>query len=790
MKVSLRWLQEFIDLPTDDPDQLAEVFASLGHEVEGVERIEAPFTGVVVGTVEHVEPHPNADRLRYCRVQVGDGTVHDVVCGAWNFEEGAVVPVSLPGAKLANGLEVGLRTIRGIQSFGMICSEVELGIGEDAEGILVLDDQAAAPGTDFATLLPYPDVVFDLSITPNRPDAMSIHGIARDLGAYFGIPVTVPPTDVTESEPESDVVVEIEDPQGAPRYVGREVRDVSVGRSPLWMRLRLRDAGVRPISNIVDITNYVLLELGQPLHGFDLEKVVDHRVVVRRARAEEHLRTLDGVDRALSEEDLVIADPDGPIAIAGVMGGEASEVGEDTRRVLIEAAHFDPASVLYTAKRHGLRTEASARFERGVDPALPPLAANRAARLMAELAGGTVVAPLVDEYPNPHQPVRVEFPVSEVARLTGVSLAADEVASILTRLGFGVSGDEVLTCVVPSFRPDVSRPADLVEEVARLYGYDKIPERIRVGTGEGFSAEDRLLRRVAAALTGMGIFEATTLSFTSESAVRQMGHEGGVIEVRNPLRDDQSVLRPTLLPGLLDAVRFNLGYGAKRVALFETGRVFLNRPADDDPRVPAQPLRLGIVVLGPLQPSGPDSDVFVATAILRALAEHLGIPIRLEQSERLPMHPGRGATVVSDDTPIGIVGELHPSIGKTYGIGDRCAILELDLEPLLGRRGWRQFEEPSSFPPVVIDLAFDLAESVPYESLEQVVFEAGGEPLESARLFDVFQGPPLEPGRRSLAVQIVLRAHDRTLTTEDAVRIRERIVAAVADRLGGRLRGA
>lgn len=789
MRVSLRWLKEFIDLPTDDPAELAEVFASLGHEVEGVEHLEAPFSGVVVGKVEHVEPHPNADRLRFCRVRVGDGT-HDVVCGAWNFEAGAVVPVSLPGATLANGMEVGLRAIRGIESFGMICSEGELGIGDDAEGILVLEDDTVAPGTDFAELLPYPDVVFDLSITPNRPDAMSIHGIARDLGAYYRLPVRMPPTEVTEAGPGSDVVVEIDDPDGAPRYVGREVRQVAVGRSPLWMRLRLRDAGVRPISNIVDITNYVLLELGQPLHGFDLDKVADHTVIVRRARPGEHLRTLDGVERELTEEDLVIADPSGPIAIAGVMGGESSEVGDGTSRVLIEAAHFDPPSVLFTAKRHGLRTEASARFERGVDPELPPIAADRAARLMSEIAGGLVAAPLVDAYPKPYQPVHISFPISEVSRLTGVELPAGEVVDILSRLGFEVSGGDVLDVVAPSFRPDVTRPADLVEEVARLYGYDKIPERVRVGTGAGFSPDDRLLRRIGSVLTGMGIHEAATLSFVAEEDLRRMGHDGGVVRVRNPLRDDQAVLRPTLLPGLLEAVRFNVGYGAKRVALFETGRVFLDRPDDDDPRIPAQPQRLGVLVLGPLASDGPDSNVFLATAILRGLGDALGVSFTLQQGEQLPMHPGRGGQVRLDDNEVGIVGELHPSIGKAYGLSGRCAIIEIDLERLIGRPGWRQFKEPSSFPPVVMDLAFDVADAVPFDALDHVLRETGGDALESVRLFDVFQGPPLEPGRRSLAVQIVLRAKDRTLTAEDAAAIRDRMVAAVAERLGGRLRGA
>ena len=375
MKVSLRWLADYLDIPTDDPEVLAEVFSSLGHEVEGYEILDIQFSGVIVGRVEAISPHPNADKLRLCRVTTG-GEPQDIVCGAWNFEAGAVVPVSVPGAVLVGGLEVGVRSLRGIESHGMICSAAELGLGDDHEGIMVLDPSIAI-GTEFADLVPLPDVVFDLSITPNRPDAMSLLGIARDLGAYYRIPFRSPESRLDETEPESQVKVTLEDPHGCPRYVGLEVRNVTVAPSPLWMQLRLRSAGVRPISNVVDITNYVLLEMGQPLHGFDLDNVSGEEIIVRRAEPGEQLRTLDGIDRELSEWDLVIADASGVVAFAGVMGGETSEVGDGTTRVLIEAAHFDPPSVMFTAKRHELRTEASSRFERGVDPNLPRRAATR-----------------------------------------------------------------------------------------------------------------------------------------------------------------------------------------------------------------------------------------------------------------------------------------------------------------------------------------------------------------------------------------------------------------------------
>jgi phenylalanyl-tRNA synthetase beta chain len=798
MKVSLRWLRDYVDVPTDDAGELAAVFSSLGHEVEGYEILDLEFSGVIVGRVEEVSAHPNADKLRLCRVSTG-GDPQDIVCGAWNFEAGAIVPVSVPGAVLAGGLEVGVRSLRGIESHGMICSAAELGLGDDHTGIMVLDP-AVEVGTDFAELVPLPDVVFDLSITPNRPDAMSMLGIARDIGAYYQLPVRTPETSPIESGPASEVSVTIEDSQGCPRYVGREVRNVTVAPGPLWMQLRLRAAGVRPINNIVDVTNYVLLETGQPLHGFDLDLVRGEEIIVRRASAGETLRTLDGVDRELSEWDLVIADAGGVVAFAGVMGGETSEVGDSTTRVLIEAAHFDAPSVMFTAKRHDMRTEASSRFERGVDPNLPGRAAARAAALMVELAGGEAVTGVQDNYPEVIEPWSVELPLQEIPRLLGIELDRETVIELLGRIGFESSGLDPLLVTVPTFRPDVRRPADLVEEVARIHGYDKIPETLPVGTGGGLTDEQVNERRLRNLLTGLGYSEAQSWSFVGAKDLENLGLAGDdlrrrAIAIRNPLRDLEPLLRTTLLPGLLKAARLNTSRGADRVALFEIGKVFLAEPSPLDARLPNQPERIAFLALGEFGPPGVKSDhqvadVYTATATWRVLVETLGISdALLRQASPAGFHPGRAADVLVGEVVIGSVGELHPAVVRSYGLEGRVAAGELALEPLVAHRSWWSFREPSNYPPVVFDLAFDLDKAVPSRALVEKVSESAGDWLESIRVFDEFTGPSLGEGRKSVAVQLWFRAPDQTLTNEEVAPHRDRIVKSVEGSLDAHLRG-
>lgn len=798
MKLSLRWLEEYVDIPTDDPLEIEGVLASLGHEVEGFEVLEVPFSKVVVGRVAEIEKHPNADRLRFCRVDLGDGALHDIVCGAWNFAAGDVVPVSVPGAVLAGGLEVGVRTIRGVTSHGMICSAAELGLGDDHSGIMVLDPDTPL-GADFAGFVPFPDVVYDISITPNRPDAMSVVGLAREFAAYYRTEVRMPEANPATVDRPSPVEVSIEDAKGCPRYVGWQVDGVKIAPSPVWMQQRLRTSAVRPINNVVDITNYVLLELGQPLHGFDLDEVADHKIVVRRAREGETLKTLDGVDRKLDVLDLMICDGGGIVAFAGIMGGEDSEVTEATTRVLIEAANFHPPSVMFSSKRHGLRTEASARFERGVDPNLPAFAAGRAAHLMVELAGGEALADVKDCYPSIIEPWTVDLEVGEVERILGVPFDRDTVVDLLSRFRMDVEGDSPLRVTIPTNRPDLTRPADLIEEIARLHGYDKFPETLPSGPAGGLSAAQVRDRQIREIMVGLGMHEAQTMTFLGRAELDAMAlpeddPRRRAIRVRNPLREEEAYLRTTLLPNLLKAVQYNVSHGLSHVSLFEVGKVFLSAPDPDDPRVPDQPVHLAFIAVGDTGARGLHStprptDVYTSTGIVRALFDRLGLPMRIRQGTPGGFHPGRAAEVLMADRVVGTIGELHPAVGRAFGIDGRVAAGELFLAPLLADEGWWQLEAPSTYPRVEFDLAFVLEERTPASGVVEAIRAAAGEWLESVTVFDEFRGASIGEGRKSLAVRLVFRAPDHTLTNEEVAPHRETIISAVADVTGGLLRG-
>jgi phenylalanyl-tRNA synthetase beta chain len=795
MSVSLRWIREFVDLPTDDPAEIAEALVGLGVEVESVEHVGAEFSGVIVAKVIEVMPHPDADTLRVVRLETG-AAEHTVVCGAWNFDAGAVVPLATVGAVLAGGLEVGEREIRGVASPGMICSEAELGLGEDASGILVLGDDYAPLGSDFAATLPYPDVQFHLEITPNRPDAMSVYGIARDLAAHYNVPLRTPEHGIVESgEPTTGRVV-VEDPEGCPRFTAREIRGVTIGPSPLWMRLRLRDAGERAISNVVDVTNYVMLEYGQPIHAFDLDRIPEETLVIRRARRDERLMTLDSMERTLHPDDIVVSGVDQALALAGIMGGEESEVSDETSRIFLEVAHFDAPRTLLSGKRHNLRTEAVARFERGVDPALPPRVSARAAALIAELSGGEVAPGFIDVYPNPIEPWTVELPAGEAKRLLGIDLAPDEAAVLLGRLGFQVAGSDPMLVTVPTFRPDVTRPADLVEEIARLYGYDRIPERLPMGAGGGVPVWEKRRRLVRQVMVGAGYHEIMSYSFLGTAHMEALGlpeddPRYNTIAVRNPLNDEEGLMRTTLLPAVLNAVRVNQTRHNEDVAVFEIGHVYL--PSTDV--LPDERRAMAFATAGRLPGPGwpgerPRRDVWDATGIWETLAATLGVGFRLEQAVVPAFHPGRCARVVVDGTAVGTVGEVHPEVARRHGISGRVAAGEVDLEPLLVAPPPFEFRVPSLLPPVVFDLAFDLDDDASAADLVAAVRAGGGPHLERLVIFDVFQGAPLEPGRKSIAVRLTFRHPERTLTDDELAPVRESIAASVADGLGGRLRSA
>lgn len=790
MKVPLRWLSEHIDLPTTDPDDLAAVFTSLGHEVEGIERLSVEWSDVIVGRVEEIGPHPSADRVRVCQVDTGDG-VRQIICGAWNFETGAYVPVAVPGAVLPGDFQIEEREIRGVVSDGMICSERELGLGDEHSGILVLEG-AAEPGSSFDDLVELPDVVFDLAIGPNRGDAMSLVGMARDLAAYYDIDFRQPLDELETVPGESSLVVTIDDPSGCRRFVAREIEGVTVSRSPMWMRHRLAKAGIRSISNVVDVTNYVMIEMGHPLHAFDAAKIAGDRLSVRRATPGETLVTLDGEERKLSADDLMIYDSEGPTSMSGTMGGLNSEVSEETSRVIMEAASWDPPTIMYMSRRHALRSEASIRFERGVDPQLSDRANRRASALVASLAGGGVIAGHADVVARELEAAQVTLRLADVHRLLGPGLDSIRVAELLRRLGLEVSGDDPMVVTVPTFRPDLTRPADLVEEVARLHGYDHIEATLPTGPAGGLDDRQRRTRTMNAAMAAAGLSQAVSLPFVGPADLRRLGgrEEDALLTVKNPLREEESKLRPSLLPGLLSALRRNLTHGAPSVHLFEHGRVFSVDPDPDHPQLPAQPKRLAWAVYGPYGTNRPDSHIVadgqVALAIWRHLAGALGVDYRLTPAAIRGFHPGRTAACEVGGMVIGHVGELHPESAREWELPGRVGIAELDLEPLLAPVSPVQALTPSVYPHVDFDLSFRVAEATLAADLVRATSEAAGELLESARVFDEFRSPQ---GERALAIRYRLRARDRTLNGDEVAEVRQAMIRAGAA-MGAELRGA
>jgi phenylalanyl-tRNA synthetase beta chain len=839
MRVPLRWLQEYvrIDLP---PEELAERLTLAGLEVTAIERFGVPGAPlewdrerIVVGQILRVERHPNADRLLLATVDYGRGEPKVVVTGAPNLfpflerppERPLKVAFALEGATLYDGHQPGWvkmtlqgRAIRGIYSDAMVCSEKELGISEDHEGIILLDPEAPV-GMPLADYMG--DVVLEIDLTPNLAHAFSIIGVAREVAALTGKRLRYPPTAVRAFGPTARrlVRVRIEDPEGCPRYSAMVIRDVRIGPSPYWIQWRLRLCGMRPINNIVDITNYVMLEWGQPLHAFDYDRLVERAggrpptIIVRRARPGERIRTLDGVERDLDPEDLLICDEAGPIAIAGVMGGAETEVGEATRAVLLESANFDFISIRRTAARHKLPSEASARFGRGIHPALTLPAARRAAAFMQRLADGVVARGVVDAYARKARRVTLPLSAQDVERVLGFAIPPREIERILRALEFRVeparpparsrSAPAAWRVTVPDHRLDCQRPEDLIEEVARIWGYDRMPEtRLRdplpPQRGNPAWAFEERVRDI---LVACGLQEVITYALIHPDEEARLAPPGvanpytalDYVRLINPISEERTVLRHTLLPGLLRTLRANLRF-RERVAIFEVGKVFLPRPGE---ALPEEPRRIGIALTGPRDPASwlpvdrGRMDFFDLKGVVEALLERLHIPgVAFERAEHPSLHPGRGAEVKAGGRSLGILGELHPLVRRAWELPDQPVLIaELDLEALQALAPIAHvFEAVPRVPPVVEDLAFIVPESVPAAALAAVLREAGAPLVREVHLFDVYQGPPIPPGHRSLAFTVFYQAEDRTLTDREVATLRERLIRAAAERLGAVVR--
>ncbi|MEN8239227.1 MAG: phenylalanine--tRNA ligase subunit beta, partial [Actinomycetota bacterium] len=747
--------------------------------------------------VLEVTAHPNADKVRLTKVDVGD-EVLDIICGAWNFEAGAVVPVAVPGAVLGGDFTITTRAIRGVTSNGMICSETELDLGDEADGIMVLDDDypAAADriGTPFADLIGFPDVYFEINVTPNRPDCLSVYGIARDLAALYEIPLRTHNVSVDTHGDPTSVSVTIDNAEMCPRFAGRQVRGITVGPSPHWLRRRLDLAGVRPISNVVDASNYAMIEFGHPTHAFDVDRLGD-TVVVRMADEGEVITTLDDQERILTADDILVTDGSRPVAIGGVMGGASTEVHDETTDVFIEAAYWNPPNVLMTSKRLGLRSEASARFERGADPSFCLNGADRVAQLLTLTAGGRPAPSPADVNPGNITPWSISYPLSETSRTLGIELSAAETTSLLERLTFDVAGTDPLTVTVPTRRPDVREPVDLVEEIARLHGFAGIPDTVPTGPGEGLPLTERRLRTLREIMVGSGMYEILTFSFIGADDLAHLhpdnpGAVADAVAVVNPLNETEGVMRTSLIPGLLKAASTNIARRLPSATLFEIGKVFLTGSG----KIPDQPDRLGFVLAG-----SPDAqwhtgareyDVYDGTGRIDLLTSHMGIPgVHLVQNRRPPFHPGRCADVMIGDARIGTVGEITPSIAASFGLNGRVVVAEIDIADLVADRGHWQYEIPSSFPPVVFDMAFATPDTVPGAAVLEAASEAAGDLLEHSQLFDVFAGDSVGEGLVSYAINFRLRARDRTLTDDEVGPVRKAIADAVTTATGATLRG-
>lgn len=795
MRVSLSWLREFTPVE-GDAAAIADALNQIGLIVDAVDEPGREIAGVVAARVLEVADHPDADKLTLVDIDHGAGQTR-VVCGARNLGSGDVVPYAPPGATLPGGFILEKRKIRGQVSDGMLCSARELGIGEDHEGILHLDASAEL-GADAREVLGLDDVVFELDITPNRPDAMSIVGVARDLAALTGAPFEVPEPSVTGGgrAAAEECTVEIVDLDRCPRYLAM-TGSVEMGTSPEWLRGRLTLAGMRPISSVVDVTNYVLLERGQPLHAFDHDRLGGGGIRVRVARDGERMTTLDGVEREFTAEDLLICDADDvPHAIAGVMGGLHSEVGTATTRLLLESAYFSPAGILQTSKRLGLRSEASARFERGVDPNGIEVSARRAWELFEQVAEGTAGSGAVDEYPRPVEREQIALRPRRVNEVLGTELKASEITGYLEALEMEVDGDDPrLTVSVPTFRPDLAREIDLVEEVARLHGYNNVERTVpRPAAQVGALTPDQRRRRVAFdALVGAGLDEAMTLSLVAPSDLEAAGYPAVGIEVENPLRSEESLLRPAVLPGLLRSVAFNASHGIADTGLFEVGTVF-QAPRDGEV-LPDEHEHLAVTLSGvrarhPHEPDRP-VDVHDAVGVVEIVVEALELDAwQLDPAPRPGFHPGRCAVLYVDGEEAGAVGEISPQVIDALELPEPTVGLEVDLGRLIrARRRERWYRPPSRFPSSSIDLAFVVERSVPAAVVRTTLVDAGGDLLERVELFDVFESETLGPDRVSLAYRLRFRAGDRTLTDEEVGELRQQCIDAVSRSHGAELRG-
>ncbi|HEY7891270.1 MAG TPA: phenylalanine--tRNA ligase subunit beta [Solirubrobacteraceae bacterium] len=814
MRVPLNWIREYCDPPLDTA-AIEERLTMTGTKVEAILHHGVPSAeNFVVGRVLVAEKHPDADKLKACKVDVGDAAPADIVCGAPNVAAGQTVAVALPGAVMPGGMKIKAAKLRGLPSNGMILSEQELEVGAGSEGIMVLDgltvDAELAPGTPLAEVLAISSDVFQLEVTPNRPDCLGVYGVARELHAATGAPIAPEPwgEDPGTDGPVAGAEVHVECTDLCRRFTARAFADVEIAPSPPWLKARLMASGQRPINNVVDITNYVMLLTGQPMHAFDLDRVAGARLTVRRAHKDEQITTLDGQVRTLDEEMVLIEDADGPTSIAGVMGGERSEVEPSTKRVLMEVANWNGPNIHRTSWSLGLRSEASARFEKDLAPEQCSHAQAVATRLMIELCKARLMPGTIDIADPTVSSPPIHLRERRVQAILGMPVPLERQAAILGALGFGVAhaADGLEVSVPPERRNDVSREADLIEEVARIHGLEALPATLpaRRGAYGRLSPRQQARRRAVDALVGRGLFEVFGWTFTAPTLFERLrlpddDPRRDAPALENPLSEDHALLRTTLLGSLLDAASRNVAHGIADLRLFELGTIFslaASRPTGEaalsDTGV-HEHQALGVLLSGRVtpvtwgSPSPPRADLFAVKGVLEALADALHIPLECQTGSQPFLHPARAATVTSAGRDVGWLGELHPLIARDWGL-DGAAVMEITLDQLLVEVPMRTYRDVISFPALRQDLAVVLPAGVPAGDVLTVVRSSASALLDDVRVFDVYTGAQIGEGKRSLALALSFRSPERTLTDEDVAPVRQRIVAALSE-LGGELRG-
>ncbi len=797
MNISLNWLKELVPLEVN-AGELAERLTMLGLEIESITEPGKEISEVYVGRILEIQPHPDANKLVVCKTDIGRKEPLQIVCGAVNMKAGDLVPTAIDGATLPGGFKIGSLKMRGVQSCGMMCSARELGLGEDHSGLMILDPGTPV-GRDIRPVLGLDDVIFEIEVTPNRGDWAGMIGVARELSAYYSLPLRLPEIKIQESgaAASSHSSVTIEDPDLCPRYTGRIARNVVIKPSPPWLCARLIASGLRPISNVVDITNYILLETGQPLHAFDFEKLAENRVVARRARPGETITTLDGEQRALTEDMLVIADACRPQAVAGIMGGADSEVDDNTKHVFLESAYFDPRSIRRTAKKLGLLTEAAQNFQRGADADMAVYALNRAAMLLQDLAGAGIAPGILDEYPKPQDRGRVTLRYARTGALLGATVDPSRQTAILEALGFKTLEKSAAHCTVavPGWRHDVAHEADLIEEIARHHGYDNIPSTMPPirQSNQVFAPQDSVLRELRRFLVAQGLTEVVNWSFGGRENERRSGvaaEEGAMVLLQNPLSENYNGMRTTLLPSLYATAAYNQKRGARSIAVFELGPVYL---AEEGETLPREPVHLAVLLSGVSAGNWADPerpfDFYDIKGYLQRTGDFFRRDLGLDALDCGAFQPGQCAAVLLRKTVLGRAGKVAAAVARDFDLPENTYVMELDLGPLLAAaQPPAQFEDIPQYPPSLRDLAVVVDRGLPAEQLVKTVKGAGGTLLKRVDIFDVYRGKPLPEEKKSIALSLVFQSPERTLTDKDTQKALDRIVAAVTRDCGAELR--